>query len=72
VPKFREGTDYDGLARWALLGMAEVCMLTRMSRSKLERMVKLGEFVPPSYHGKDRVCPSVRVVAAGLQKRMMT
>ncbi|TVQ34584.1 MAG: hypothetical protein EA376_00040 [Phycisphaeraceae bacterium] len=55
IPRYRAGARYDDLPDWALLGIAEVALLTRMTKSKIEEFVKKGEFAAPSRHGKARV-----------------
>lgn len=47
--------DYDKLPDWALLGVAEVGVVTGMSRTALDQRVESGSFPKPSYHGKNRV-----------------
>lgn len=55
VPIFREGVRYADLPDWSLVGLAEVALLTRTSKSKLERMIINGQFEPPRRHGNNRV-----------------
>jgi predicted DNA-binding transcriptional regulator AlpA len=57
IPKYREAVDYDALPDWALIGIAEVTMLTRCGKTKIERLIESGLFAKPGKHGKDRVWP---------------
>lgn len=60
IPKFKNANwanlpDYDKLPSWSLIDKREVCLLTSMSASVLDKRIAVGEFRQPVRHGKNHL-----------------